>query len=90
IVFQDQSSVPLQVVYYRPEFTQNCPLPEALGCEINEIGLLKVDSSFKTTIEGVYASGDCSSMRTVSVAVATGTQAGAFINNDLVTEDFVK
>lgn len=90
IVFQDQSSVPLQVVYFRPEFTQNCPLPETLGCEINEIGLLKVDSSFKTTIEGVYASGDCCSMRTVSVAVATGTQAGAFINNDLVTEDFVK
>ncbi|MEO4004931.1 MULTISPECIES: NAD(P)/FAD-dependent oxidoreductase [unclassified Flavobacterium] len=90
IVFKDQTSIPLQVIYSRPEFTQNCPIPEALGCEINEMGLLKIDPTFKTTVEGVSASGDCSSMRTVSVAVATGTQAGAFINNELSAEDFVK
>jgi len=90
IVFKDQTSIPLQVIYSRPELTQSCPIPEALGCEINEMGLLKVDPTFKTTVEGVYASGDCSSMRTVSVAVATGTQAGAFINNELSAEDFVK
>ncbi len=90
IVFQNQTSVPLQVVYSRPEFAQNCRIPETFGCEINEMGLLKIDASFKTTVEGVYASGDCSSMRTVSVAVATGTQAGAFINNDLVAEEFIR
>lgn len=90
IVFKDQTSVALQAIYSRPDYTQHCTIPQELGCEVNELGLLKVDASFQTTVEGVYASGDCSGMRTVSVAVATGTQAGAFINNELAAADFVK
>lgn len=90
IVFQDQTSIPLQAIYSRPDYTQHCTIPEELGCEINEMGLLKVDAFFQTTVEGIYASGDCSGMRAVSVAVATGTQAGAFINNELASADFGK
>ncbi|UUC45213.1 NAD(P)/FAD-dependent oxidoreductase [Flavobacterium cerinum] len=90
IVFKDTTDMPLEVLYSRPDWTQHCSIPEELGCELTEMGLLKVDATFKTTVEGIYASGDCSGMRTVSVAVSSGTQAGAFINNELAAIDFVK
>ena len=60
-----------------------------LGCEVTELGHLKVDPSQKTTIEGVFACGDNSSpMRSVANAVAAGNFAGAVINRELATERF--
>jgi thioredoxin reductase len=43
----------------------------------------------KTTVEGVFACGDNSSMvRSVANAVATGSMAGAMINMELSKEGF--
>ena len=41
-----------------------------------------------TSVPGVYACGDASNMRAVSVAVSSGTVAGAVINFDLIQESF--
>ncbi|KAF2336550.1 NAD(P)/FAD-dependent oxidoreductase [Flavobacterium daemonense] len=89
IVFKNQEKVEVKAIYARPPFEQHCSLPANLGCDINEQGLLKVDAMQKTNIQGIYASGDCTTqMRSVAIAISTGSFAGAVINKDLVDEDF--
>jgi thioredoxin reductase len=88
VVLKNGLKIPLNAVYSRPGFVQHCKIPEELECELTEQGLLKVDHFQKTSVEGVYACGDNSGMRAVSVAVATGTVAGASLNNELTAEEF--
>lgn len=90
IVFKNNNKVAVKAIYAKPPFEQHCKLPEILGCEINEQGLLKVDMMQKTSAAGIFASGDCTTqMRSVAIAVSTGSFAGAVINKELVDEDFL-
>lgn len=89
IIFKNREKVTVKAIYARPPFEQHCQLPKDLGCDINEQGLLKVDTMQKTNIAGIYASGDCTTqMRSVAIAVSTGSFAGAVINKELIDEDF--
>jgi len=89
IIFRNREKIEVKAIYARPPFEQHCTLPADLVCEINEQGLLKVDVMQKTNIVGVYASGDATTqMRSVAIAVSTGSFAGAVINKDLIEEDF--
>ncbi|WP_291147611.1 NAD(P)/FAD-dependent oxidoreductase [Flavobacterium sp. UBA7680] len=89
IIFKNQERVEVKAIYARPPFEQHCSLPADLGCDINEQGLLKVDFMQKTNVAGIYASGDCTTqMRSVAIAVSTGSFAGAVINKELIDEDF--
>lgn len=89
IIFKNQEKVTVKAIYARPPFEQHCQLPKDLGCDINEQGLLKVDTMQKTNIAGICASGDCvTQMRSVAIAVSTGSFAGAVINKELIDEDF--
>jgi thioredoxin reductase len=57
---------------------------------LTEHGLLKVDAFQKTTIPGVFASGDCHiQARSVAMAVSSGSFAGASINKELIDESFL-
>ncbi|QSB27415.1 NAD(P)/FAD-dependent oxidoreductase [Flavobacterium sp. CLA17] len=90
IIFQNQSKIAVKAIYFKAPFQQHCPLPESLGCELTEQGLLKVDAFQKTTVPGVYASGDCHiQARSVAMAVSSGSFAGAMINKELIDESFV-
>ena len=89
IVFSDASSLPLTALFARLPFSQHCPLPEQLGCELTEAGLLKIDGFQQTTVPGVFAAGDATSpMRAVSSSVAFGTFAGAALNKTLIEDYF--
>lgn len=89
IVFKDHSTFDLKAIYSRPAFEQHCKIPELLGCELTEQGLLKVDMFQKTTIANIFACGDnASPMRSVANAVATGNVAGAVVNNTMTEEEF--
>jgi thioredoxin reductase len=89
IVFKNGEKTALKAIYHRPAFEQHCPLPEILGCELNEQGLLKVDELQRTTVPGIYAGGDNQNpARSVAMAVYTGSFAGAIINRELIEEDF--
>ena len=89
IAFTDNSTFQLKALYARPHFEQHCKIPVALGCELTEQGLLKVDLFQKTTVEGIFACGDnASPFRAVSNAVASGTIAGAALNNGMTEEEF--
>lgn len=88
VLLKDQSKVSLNALYYGPSFIQHSGIPEQLGCEMTEQGLIKVDGLQRTTVLDIYACGDNSGMRAVAVAVASGMKAGAAINFDFVNESF--
>lgn len=81
--------MPLQALYAVIPFTQQGDVANALGCALTDAGHIKVDFMQKTSVPGVYACGDNSSpMRSVALAVSTGSTAGAMVNMELVTESF--
>lgn len=89
IVFKDLSTFDLKAMYSRPAFEQHCKIPELLGCELSEQGLLKIDMFQKTTVSNVFACGDNTSpMRSVANAVSAGNIAGAVVNNEMIEEEF--
>ncbi|WP_317166788.1 FAD-dependent oxidoreductase [Spirosoma aureum] len=91
IIFSDNSTYELEVIYSRPPFEQHFKIPELLGCELTEQGLIKVDASQKTTVDNIYACGDSANApRSVPYAVSSGSNTGVFLNNAMVEEDFLK
>ncbi len=89
IVFEIGYSRYLKAIYARPEFKQHSDIPKTLGCELTDDGYIKIDSSQKTTIPGIFACGDnVTRMRTVANAVSMGTIAGMMVNRELILEDF--
>jgi thioredoxin reductase len=89
IVFKDRSKTAIKAIYARPPFEQHCTIPTELGCEINEQGYFQVDAFQKTTIPGIYASGDNTTpMRSLANAVAAGTLAGVMMNREIIDEEF--
>jgi len=89
LVFADGSKFRLTALYSPRPFKQHCPIPEMLGCELTPEGYIKTDILQETSVAGVYASGDnCSRMRTVANAVATGTTAGMAASKSLILESF--
>lgn len=89
LVFTDNSTFQLKAIYARPDFEQHSKIPEKLGCEVTEQGLIKVDMFQKTTVENIYACGDnASPLRAVSHAVAAGSIAGMALNNLMTTAEF--
>lgn len=89
ILFKDGSRQSIKAIYSKPSFVQHCPLPASLACQLNEQGLLEVDFMQRTSEPNIYACGDSASpFRAVSYAVASGSIAGAVINNNLIEEEF--
>ncbi|NGF57970.1 NAD(P)/FAD-dependent oxidoreductase [Parapusillimonas sp. SGNA-6] len=89
VVFRGGSNIHFDAVYAALPFEQHSDIPAKLGCELTDLGHIKVDMSQKTSIEGIFACGDSSSMmRSVAYAVATGNIAGAMINHQLTEEMF--
>jgi thioredoxin reductase len=89
VILQDQSKEPVTAVFSKVGFDQHCAIPQQLGCELTDQGFIKIDDFQRTTVPGIFAAGDNTTMfRTVSMAVAAGTKAGAMLNKELVDESF--
>ncbi len=89
LLLDDGSIHPLATVFARTPFVQHCAIPEELGCAMDEAGYIMVDEFKRTTISGVYAAGDNTTMfRSVAGAVAAGGLAGALINKEIIEESF--
>jgi len=89
ILFKDGSETAIKAIYARPAFIQHTAIPENLGCEITLQGHIKVDAFQKTSIPGIYACGDNSTlMRSLASAIASGTFTGAMVNKELIEEEF--
>lgn len=89
VVLKDGTKMSFDALYAAVPFTQHSDIPASLGCQLTEQGHIKVDPFHKTTVEGIYACGDNSSlMRSVANAVYTGNLAGAMVNKELTEEQF--
>lgn len=85
--FENGSSLSLNAIYLRAPFRQQSDQAEKLGCTLTKNGLIEVDAVQRTTVPGVYAAGDNSSMmRAVAIAVSSGMMAGAMINKELIQD----
>jgi thioredoxin reductase len=91
IVFVDGSTLPRGAVFLRPVQRPRAELAVSLGCELSDDappGLIRVDSTWLTTVPGVYAAGDVATpMQQVAMAVSSGAAAGAMANHALVRDD---
>jgi thioredoxin reductase len=89
VTLKDGSKHDMKVLYAKIPAVQHTFIPEDLGCNINEQGLIEVDEMKKTSISGVFASGDCTTQaRSLAVAVETGMKAAVGINMELCMEAF--
>ncbi len=89
LLFADGSVRERKAVFARVPCKQPSPLQLQLGCALTENGLIQVDAFQKTTVAGIYAAGDCTSLfRGLSAAVAAGGLAGAMVNRELIEENF--
>ncbi len=89
VQLKDGRELAFDAVYAAIPFRQHSLIPAMLGCELTDQGHIKTDNFQKTTVAGVFACGDNSSMmRSVANAVAAGNLAGAMVNKELVDEVF--
>lgn len=89
ILFADHTKHVVSAIFARVGFKQHCDIPQLLGCELTEQGYIKVDDFGRTSLPGIFAAGDNTTFfRSVSVAIAAGTKAGAVINREMIEEDF--
>lgn len=89
VIFNNGSHMTLEALYTSLPFTQNSDIPLSLGCEMTELGHIKVDLFQKTSIQNLYACGDNTSMmRSVANAVYSGNLCGAIVNKELIEEQF--
>lgn len=85
----DGSRLPLTALFARVPFQQSSDLGARLGCELTEQGLLRADEFGRTNVPGLFVAGDNSTlMRQVAAAAANGSKAAAFLNHELIAEDF--
>lgn len=89
LILSDGKVLNFEAVYGAFPFTQHSVIAESLGCEMTEMGHIKIDQFQKTNVAGLLACGDNSSpMRSVANAVYTGNLAGAMVNAELTAESF--
>lgn len=89
VILGNGEEVAFEAIYAGFPFTQHSGIPVSLGCELTEYGHIKVNEFQQTTVEGIYACGDNSTMmRSLATAVANGNLAGAMVNAELTKEHF--
>lgn len=89
VIFSDGTAESFEAIYAPVPFRQHSSIPEELGCEMTDAGLIKIDESHKTTLDSIYAVGDNSNpLRSVSLAVSSGSVAGVKVNGELSAEMF--
>lgn len=89
VIFSNGDKVDFDAMYAGFPTTQPSDIPVSLGCELTEHGHIKVNEFQQTTVEGIYACGDNSTMmRSVANAVANGNLSGAMANAELTKERF--
>lgn len=88
LVLADGSRVMPKAVFARVPLLQASDIGEQLGCQLTEHKFIQVNEFGMTSVPGIYAAGDATTMmRQVANAVAGGAKAGAVLNRELITDD---
>lgn len=95
IVLEDGTELEREALFANPPQRQGSELAEMLGCEIQYVEMMRAYTistdpmTRETSVKGVYAAGDAGIPPAQSLpnSVATGSNAGAFINYALASDD---
>lgn len=91
VVLEDGTEIPCTGIFFKSELVPGTDLPQSLGCRISDTGVIAVDEFGKSSVPGVYAAGDASSLMHQSIAAAaSGAVAAAAINGELNQEAWQK
>jgi thioredoxin reductase len=95
IILERGSALERDAVFIQTVLRQRSDLTGRLGCRLLPDGCVAVDEFARTSVPGVYAAGDMAHRATlptpfaaVSWASASGTLAGAMLDQDLIGTDF--
>lgn len=84
---EDGTLIACTGIFFTPELIAGSDVPQMLGCESADTGMMIVDEFGKTNIPGVYSAGDSASRKYQVVAAASlGSMAGVSINSELLEE----
>lgn len=89
-LLDDGRRIDLRALFVSARQHMASPLAEALGCALEEspLGvLLQVDAQKQTSVPGVYAAGDATTMGNITLANAEGVRAAISLHHALVAED---
>lgn len=87
LALDDGRSIPCEAVFFSIAHQPRNELARALGCELTDLGYVKVDEKYRTTVPEVYAAGDITSREESAVdAVAEGFIAACNIHTSLYPE----
>ncbi len=88
IVLATGEVIPRHGIFVHPQPHQHSELAKQLGCNLTDSGAVQVGEDKQTSVPGVYAAGDTVNLfSAISIVVAEGTMAGAFINRALIAEN---
>jgi thioredoxin reductase len=89
VALADGTMIRRDAVFIRPSMRPNASeLVEQLGCDLDELGFIRVDIAGRTSAAGVWAAGNVANPRAqVITAAGEGSAAAISINADLVQED---
>ena len=75
-------------IFVRPAISQPNDFAEQLGCRLRDDGTIVVEDGGRTGVPGVYAAGDAAtpSVRSVALAIGSGTRVGASLVLDLTAQ----
>ncbi|MDC3962951.1 NAD(P)/FAD-dependent oxidoreductase [Polyangium jinanense] len=83
----DGTRIPRDVLFVRPTQRQT-PLVESLGLALNEHGYVQVNELFETSVPGIHAAGDLTTMMQGAIlAAADGARAANALNRAITLED---
>lgn len=85
--FADGTSVERTVLYTHGERKLNAGLAEALGCKVEQGGIVVTPNNQKTSVDGVFAAGDVSTGNQVAFAVAGGARAAMFAAFEVLSDN---
>jgi len=89
LVFQDgRPPLPADALFLSVPKVQHSTLPEALGCEVDDTGHIRVRGAQHTRVRGLYMAGDgVRDVHFAIVAAAQGARAAVAIQEDLEKEE---
>lgn len=89
VIFEDDMELVVEATYSHFPTEQHSSLAKSIGCAFTEMNRVQIDILGQTTVPGVYAAGDATTMfRSLAVAISGGNIAGAAINRQLITEAY--
>ncbi len=92
VALADGRIVGREALFMRPNMRpRGADLFEQLGVHLDDLGFVRVDTSGRTSVTGVWAAGNVANPRAqVITAAGEGSAAAIAINNDLVVEEMTQ